>query len=38
MGEDLNGPERLCLRQSLGNDCGSLGVYSKDAAVAQSLS
>lgn len=26
MGEDLNGPERLCLRQNLGNDCGSLGV------------
>ena len=31
-------PEMLCLCQSLGNDCGSLGVYSDGAAVAQSLS
>lgn len=37
-GENLNGPEMLYFCQSLGNDCGSLGVYSKDAAVAQSLS
>ena len=31
-------PEMLWLCQSLGNDCGSLGVYSDAAAVAQSLS
>ena len=37
-GENLNVPEMLYFCQSLGNDGGSLGVYSKDAAVAQSLS
>lgn len=36
-GESLNVPEMLYLRQSLRNDCGSLGIYSNDVAIAQNL-